>query len=208
MPMTGDYPVDLPAGHPASDPRVWVERYGDYLYRFALAKIRRPDEAEDIVQDTLLAAWRGRAEFAGRASERSWLTAILKRKVVDHLRRRVRERTDPIPDDRGSTGDPFNRWGKWKTPPGNWGQHGPGEELNREEFWATMHDCMGKLPRRLHDAFALRYLDERGAEDVCEDMGLTTTNLWVMLHRARLKMWQCLSENWFGHEPEGGEQAC
>src|SRR5215218_10549615 len=76
----------------AADPRAWLADHGDYLYRYALAAARDREAAEDLVQETLLAAWRARAEFAGRASERTWLTAILKRKAVDWLRRRVRER--------------------------------------------------------------------------------------------------------------------
>lgn len=161
------------------DPRLWVERHGDYLYRFVLAKVRLPDAAEELVQETLLAAWQGRAGFAGQASERTWLTAILKRKAVDWLRRRVRERAHEAPDpDQGRpVGDPFDRRGHWATPPAEWGRGDPSDDLNRDEFWAVLHDCLGKLPPRLHDAFVLRYLDEASGDDVCRELGLTPANM-------------------------------
>jgi RNA polymerase sigma-70 factor (ECF subfamily) len=189
------------------DPRVWVERYGDYLYRFAVARVRRSDAAEDLVQETLLAAWKGRAGYDGTASERTWLTAILKRKVIDWLRRQVRERLTVEPDaepDRSDAGL-FTRRGTWKAPPGLWDRRQPAASLDREEFWAVLAACMAKLPVRLHDVFALRYLEDAAAEDLCQELGLTPSNLWVMLHRARLRMWRCLSRNWFGEEPEGVE---
>jgi RNA polymerase sigma-70 factor (ECF subfamily) len=191
---------------PALDPRGWLDRHGDHLYRFALARVRAPGVAEDLVQETLLAAWQARAGFAGAASERSWLTAILKRKVVDWVRHRVRERAvaSSADDPEEAEFDPFDRGGHWKKSPADWARGNPAEHLNRAEFWATLHACLGKLPPRLHDAFVLRYLDERPGEDVCKDLGLTPANLWVMLHRARLRMSSCLSANWFGHAARGG----
>jgi RNA polymerase sigma-70 factor (ECF subfamily) len=101
----------------------------------------------------------------------------------------------------------FTRRGEWKTPPGRWGRGDPTGPAEREEFWAVLHDCLGKLPPRLHDAFVLRYLDEATGAEVCRELGLTPSNLWVMLHRARLRMWWCLSRNWFGEEPQQGEDA-
>jgi RNA polymerase sigma-70 factor (ECF subfamily) len=191
---------------PALDPRQWLDRHGDHLYRFALARVRALSVAEDLVQETLLAAWQARAGFAGQASERSWLTAILKRKVVDWVRRRVRERAveSPPEDAEVATFEPFDRTGHWKKSPKNWGRGDPAEHLDRAEFWATLHACLGKLPPRLHDVFVLRYLDEQSGEQVCRDLGLTPTNFWVMLHRARLRMCLCLSMNWFGEVPKGG----
>ncbi len=189
------------------DPQVWVGRHGDYLYRFAVARVRRQDAAEDLVQETLLAAWKGRVGFDGTASERTWLTAILKRKVIDWLRRQVRE---PLAVD--SNADPerfeielFTRRGEWKVPPQSWDRVRSVEALDRDAFWAVLYSCMDKLPVRLRDVFALRYLDEAATESLCQDLSLTPSNLWVMLHRARLRMWWCLSRNWFGEEPEGTE---
>lgn len=191
----------------AVNPRTWVEKYGDYLYRFAESRVRRVDIAEDLVQETLLAAWKGRAEFMGQSSERTWLTAILKRKVIDWLRQQVRERvhvaTGEI-QDRFVT-DLFDRRGEWKRAPGRWSRGDPAEPLDRAEFWTTMYACLNKLPARLHEVFSLRYLDEATGDEVCRELGLSQANFWVMLHRARMRMWWCLSLNWFGEKPQGGE---
>jgi RNA polymerase sigma-70 factor (ECF subfamily) len=186
------------------DPRGWLDRHGDSLYRFALGRVRTGSVAEDLVQETLLAAWQGRDGFAGAASERSWLTAILKRKIIDWVRRQARERTfsAPGPDADPESFDPFDRSGHWKRTPKDWGD--PAGHLNRDEFWMTLHACLDKLPPRLHEVFVLRYLDEQSGEDVCKDLGLTPTNLWTMLHRARLRMSWCLSENWFGEAKREG----
>ncbi|VTR92902.1 rna sigma-24 ecf subfamily : RNA polymerase, sigma-24 subunit, ECF subfamily OS=Methyloglobulus morosus KoM1 GN=MGMO_177c00220 PE=4 SV=1: Sigma70_r2: Sigma70_r4_2 [Gemmata massiliana] len=191
------------------DPHTWVERHGDYLYRFAVAHVRRTDAAEDLVQDALLAAWKAQDRFDGAASERTWLTAILKRKVIDWLRKQVRERlaADPGTGPDRFTDDLFTRRGEWRAPPGLWARGHPAEVLDREEFWDALHGCLGKLPVRLHDVFALRYLDEAASEDVCRELGLTPANFWVMLHRARLRMWWCLSKNWFGTEPQSGSES-
>jgi RNA polymerase sigma-70 factor (ECF subfamily) len=197
-----------PATAAPLDPRAWLERHGDYLYRYALGRVRAAGIAEDLVQEALLAAWQGRAGFAGTASERSWLTAILKRKIVDWVRRQARERahTGTGPEAEEGFFDPFDRSGHWKRTPRNWGGD-PAETMNRDEFWTVLHACLGKLPQRLHDVFVLRYLDERAADDVCQGMGLTPTNLWTMLHRARLRMCWCLSENWFGLV-KGEDRSC
>jgi RNA polymerase sigma-70 factor (TIGR02943 family) len=192
---------------PPTDPHLWVDRHGDYLFRFALARVGRREVAEDLVQETLLAAWRGRAGFAGNARERSWLTAILKRKVIDWLRRAVRERTTQQPEGADEWVDgQFTRLGEWRKSPKTWPDPTPGADLEREEFWAAVRGCSDKLPARLRDVFFLWHLEDRPTAEVCETAGVTANNLWVMLHRARLRLWRCLTENWYGQahpEPEG-----
>jgi RNA polymerase sigma-70 factor (ECF subfamily) len=180
-----------------------VDRYGDYLYRFAVARVRASEAAEDLVQEALLAAWKARATFDGTATERTWLTAILKRKVIDWLRKQVRERlrVDPDADPNRFETELFTRHGEWKAPPAFWDRGRPDEALAREDFWSALYACIHKLPVRMHDVFVLRYLNETGAEEVCQELGLTPSNFWVMLHRARLRMWVCLSQNWFGEPP-------
>jgi RNA polymerase sigma-70 factor (TIGR02943 family) len=193
---------------PPTDPHLWVDRHGDYLYRYALARVRRPDVAEDVVQDTLLAAWRGRDGFAGAARERTWLTAILKRKVIDWLRRAVRDREEDATGDADEWVDQqFTRLGEWRKGPKAWVTPAPPPEsgVERAEFWAAVHGCSDKLPAHLRDVFVLWHLEERPAADVCEAAGVTTSNLWVMLHRARLRMWRCLSQNWYGLVNPTGE---
>lgn len=192
-----------PATAAALDPATWVDAHGDYLYRFALARVRDPDAAEEVVQEALLAALAARHRFAGRSSERSWLTAILNRKVADWLRAAVRRRArERAKSDRWADGL-FTPSGKWKVRPGDWSADDPGREMTRAAFRQTLAGCLDKLPARLRQAFVLRHLDEQPAGAVCQAVGATPTNLWVMLHRARLRLWRCLTINWFGDDPAG-----
>lgn len=196
-------PYAEPGGE-KTEPEYWLSRHGDALYRFAYARVRRREVAEDLVQEALVAAWRGRGEFAGQAAERTWLTAILKRKVIDWLRVQVREQ-QPAPDEsEGTIADLFDARGKWKTPPVRWTHDDPADLAERQEFWTVMTACAGKLSSRLRNVFTLRYLDDAAADAICQQVGLTPTNLWVTLHRARLQVWQCLSRNWFGTTAKRG----
>lgn len=186
---------------PPLDPHRWVDRHGDYLYRYALGRVRQGEAAQELVQETLLAAWRGRAGFRGRSSERSWLTAILKRKVIDWLRRAVRDRKQTDKAD-GWADKLFTTDGRWKSGPGEWASDTPEAGAERDEFWVVVGGCTHKLPPRLRDVFVLWHLEEQPAEGVCRAAGVTTNHLWVMLHRARLRMWRCLSRAWYGIDPD------
>ncbi len=176
----------------------WVDEHGDYLFRFALSRLRKHEVAEDLVQETFLAALRARDRFAGASSERTWLVGILKRKIVDHLRHKGHElpvsdltaldqRVEALFDERGN----------WRKKPGKWPSD-PSAALEREEFWAVFTACLRKLPERLASVFTLRELEALDSRQVCKVLSITANNLWVMLHRARLGLWLCLEVNWFG----------
>lgn len=192
-------PSAPPLGRPLS-PDTWVDRHGPYLYRYALSRVRRQDVAEELVQDALLAAWRGRRSFDGRSSERTWLTAILKRKVIDWLRASVKRRgLEGVGHDVWATAQ-FTRRGKWRTDPALVAEGVPTDGPTRNEFWHEFQACLDALPLRLRDIFVLRYLEEESSEDVCARAGITAGNLWVMLHRARLRLAACLTDHWFDGE--------
>jgi RNA polymerase sigma-70 factor (ECF subfamily) len=176
----------------------WVEDYGDYLYRFALVRLGTAEAAEDLVQETFLAALRSRENFQGASSERTWLVSILKHKMLDYLRRKHREQplTDLGEDEFENS--LFDQKGHWKKRPRNWND--PGASLENAEFWEVFSRCLSKLPGRLAETFTLRELDGLPGREVCEALQLTSTNLAVMLHRARLRLWRCLGTNWFGCE--------
>jgi RNA polymerase sigma-70 factor (TIGR02943 family) len=182
----------------ATDPARWVDEHGDYLFRFALSRLRRREAAEDLVQETFLAALRARERFAGASSERTWLVGILKRKIVDHLRRTGREQPagDLAAVDRWADGL-FDERGHWRKKPGKWPAD-PSAALEKTEFWSIFSRCLGKLPERLANAFVLREVEELDSHEVCKVLGVSANNLWVMLHRARLGLWRCLEINWFG----------
>jgi RNA polymerase sigma-70 factor (ECF subfamily) len=183
------------------DPTCWVDRHGDYLFRYALSRLGERAAAEDAVQETLLAGLQARGSYEGRASERSWLTAILKRKVVDHIRRARRSR---VVEETG--GDPsdalFDERGMWKSTPAV-PDGDPAAALETREFWEAFRRCLAALPRRLADAFALRELEELDTEEIRQVLEVSATNLWVMLYRARMRLWRCLQAGWFGAAERG-----
>jgi RNA polymerase sigma-70 factor (ECF subfamily) len=199
----------LPGGPaiPLSDPERWVDEYGDFLFKFAILRLRDEHKAADAVQETFLAALRSRKEFAGRSSEKSWLAGILKNKIYDHFRRASRETSftdleffdDEERDRFVSTGLGKGGW-LHEGGPQEWAH--AGESLDQDLFWKTYRDCAGKLPAKVAAVFNLRELDGVDSKEVCAMLNLTESNLWVMLHRARMALRRCLETNWFGkHAP-------
>jgi RNA polymerase sigma-70 factor (ECF subfamily) len=192
----------LPAEDPAAsrelpEPGEWLERYGDALYRYALARLRQPHEAEEAVQETLLAALRARKQFKGRSHPRTWLMGILKHKVLDRVRAAARTAPRTNLNDLGAW---FNHKGKWRNPPGRWDD--PAACAEQSEFWQVVRRCLQKLPAPMAAAFTLRTLDERVPTEVCSELAISAGNLWVLLHRARLRLVRCLQINWFDAEDE------
>ena len=182
---------------PALQPDVWVDRYADVLYRYALARIGRAELAEDLVQETFLAALRSGRSFAGDSSEQTWLIGILRHRLMDEYRNLGhRERSME-----GSTGDEavaglFSKGGKWVRFPVAW--EAPDRAFDQTEFWSVFHNCLGALPPRQAAAFSLRDVDGLDSDKVCEILGTSATNLWTLLHRARLRLSACLERHWFG----------
>ena len=189
---TGDQPREA-----FENPDLWVDHYGDYLYRFALARIKDPALAEDLVQETFLAALKGRKNFQRRSALKTWLTAILKHKIIDHLRKKNRIQTVEDIDAVGETVDGFfEKSGAWRIRPGNWDVN-PGKILEQRQFIDTLYRCLSDLPERLAKAFMLREMEGLSTEELCKSLQITATNSWVMLYRARAYLRRCLEINWF-----------
>lgn len=183
----------------ATTPERWVEAYADSLYRYAVSRVGQSHLAEDLVQDTLLAAMQARLTFRGDSQERTWLIGILRHKVLDHFRaaKTRREARFGQDEDGGDILDSwFNEKGGWKKPPGRWEPDGA-QLLESQEFWAAFHDCMEGLPDRPRQVFAMKVMDDRESGEVCKELEITSTNLWVVLHRARALLRACLEKNWF-----------
>lgn len=190
---------------PLSDPHTWLDQHGDALYRFALLRVRDPGVAEDLVQETLLAALRARDSFAGAAAERTWLIAILKNKLIDHFRRQARERPLPETENTDEAIDAMfsdEHGGHWTRTPSAW--ENPEAALDQARFWQAFHDCLAGLPERQARIFALSELDGLSTDELCKVLEAQPSNVWVMLHRARLRLRECLEQRWFG---PAGEQS-
>ena len=179
-----------------SAPETWLDKHGAALYRHALVRVRRREVAEDLLQDTLLAAIKGRTEFRGDCTIRTWLHAIMNRKILDYLRKIANDRVQRPSDAPLPEGDAlFDKKGKWKDVPAKWPR--PDQVLERRDFRRVFDACVSKLPKSLGVAFILR--DVMGAEfgrlqqELCVSAGSARTRLY----RARQSLRQCLQKNWF-----------
>lgn len=178
------------------DPQQWVAAHGDLLYRFALVRTGDAPAAEELVQETFLAALAGLDGFQGHSSERTWLIGILKHKIVDHLRQTYREVT--VEEIDAEVDAYFDSQGSWALPPSK--LKNPETSAEQEELRARLAKCLQHLPERLMRAFLLTQIDGLAASETCKVLGVTATNLWVMLHRARLRLRHCLEQSGFGQQ--------
>ena len=189
-----------------TDPRfAEIEGHRPYLLRYALAQLRDGELAEEAVQEALLAALESVATFGGRSSLRTWLTSILRFKVIDLQRRAVSERaqlelTDfaASPDDEGWLDDLFDATGHWRQAPQAWSD--PEAALEQRRFWEAFERCLDRLPPTGGRVFFKREVLGDETVTICKDEGITASNCWVILHRARLALRSCLEKNWFGKE--------
>ncbi len=182
-------------------PENWVDEHGSALYSYALTRLRDSHQAEELVQETFLAALQARANFSGRSSLRTWLIGILKHKILDQFRRELREVSLEGLDGSSESGDSsadasFAADGHWASRPADWGD--PEDELSQAQFLVILQACLDRLPPRLARLFMLREVLEEGTEEICKDLAITPTNLWTMLYRARLGLRHCLDKNWVG----------
>jgi len=178
----------------------WVETHGDYLFNFAIGQVRDTNIAEDLVQETFLAALKSQQNFSGRSSERTWLVGILRHKIYDHLRKTCRERAvrvDPLPatDDDAAFEDSMAWIHQMATEAAL-----PSRRIELAEFRAHLELAMGKLPPRIAQVFQLYSVEERPNAEVCERLNISESNLWVMLHRAR-KQLRAELDGWWQAEP-------
>lgn len=181
-----------------SDPTFLADLRRDML-RFADMQLRDKGQAEDAVQEALAGALQGKDRFASRASVRTWVLSILKNKIIDELRRRVRERTLVV--DAGEDGDIdayFDGRRHWAedTKPSAWAS--PTQAMENKRFWEIFEVCLYRLPEASARIFTMREVLGIDTEEICETLAITTNNCWVQMHRARLALRACLETNWFG----------
>lgn len=198
MAVSEENPAALKPG--LSDPERWVDEHGDYLFNYALMRLQDRTKAEDFVQETFLAALKGRKSFAGRSSEKSWLVGILKNKICDHYRRAARETSFSDLEffaDEEDRGFDHGHWLAEKAPR-EWPE--AGAALDNAAFWEAYRSCAGKLPRNVNAVFSMREIDGIESREICSMLNISESNLWVMLHRARMALRRCLETNWFGKD--------
>ena len=180
----------------------WVDAHADYLFNFAIGQVRDAHIAEDLVQDTFLAAVKAQNSFGGKSSARTWLVGILRHKICDYLRKTCRERAvrhDPTPMNDGESWEESALW-----------LHDvaaetqlPSRRIELNEFRTSLELALGKLHPRVAQVFQLYQIEERPNREVCEQLNISESNLWVMLHRARKQLRQQLGGWWNGDNRNG-----
>jgi len=177
-----------------------VERYGDALFRYTLVRVKDPVAAEEIVQTTLLAALQAQNSFAGKSSEKSWLFGILKHKIMDHFRSLKSQRSHELTpdDDTDPYENAYNENGHWVSPPRSW-EVNPEKAAENSQLMEALNLCLEGLSDKFRNIFVMKEIEGMSSEDICKEMDIQPTNLWVILHRARNQLKKCLEANHWRH---------
>ena len=174
-----------------------LEHLRPQLMRFANMQMKNSAWAEDAVSEALLAALEKPQSFGGRSQLKTWLIGILKHKIIDQLRRHAREAVVPSRDDDADLDELlFIEDGHWRNTPQEWGD--PEQHCKQRQFFEVLEACMDFLPATQGRVFMMREWLELTTEEICKELAITPTNVWVLLHRARLRLRDCLQERWFG----------
>ena len=188
-----------------TQPNDWVKLYADELFRYTRARVDGMTIAEDIVQETFLAALRALPNFEGRSSVRTWLYAILRRQIALYYRNKIKKGAPITFDatDEEATKQLFfkSKWdneavwadGQW---PSIW-NNSVTDSIEKEEFWRVFQGCLDKLSDTGKSVFAMKFVEEETSEFICKELDISSSNYWVIVHRAKLQLRQCLSKNWF-----------
>jgi RNA polymerase sigma-70 factor (TIGR02943 family) len=176
-------------------PETWVDRYSDYLYNYTIVRVNDHEVAQDLISETFLAGLKSKDNFKGEASERTWLISILKRKIIDHYRKsnskKGKSEVRMTYKDEDSDGewleervsDPFDKTAE--------------DTLVNEELGLAILNCLENLNEKQASIFRMKTIDGFDTEAICNEFNITPSNLWVIIHRARKSMADCLEENWF-----------
>ncbi len=177
------------------NPETWLEEHGDYLYRFAFVRLRNKAAAEDALQETFLGAMKAKERYDGKTPVRYWLRGILRHKIVDHIRKASRETMIEDFEDPALTGSLIYKiTGMPSSKPPPW-RINPRKAFEQQEFWEVFYGCVSKLKGNLGQAFTLRELEDMSTDEICKELGIKPNNLWVMLHKARARLKECLEVN-------------
>ena len=179
-------------------PEKWIENHADYLYNYAIGRVNDRETAKDLVQETFLSGVKGRESFRGDASERTWLVAILKRKIIDHYRKINSDKAKG--EVRMSFYEAGENKGSWieQRVPQDW-RNDPDSNLENEELQQALTYCIDSLPEKYRIVFMMKTIRKYDTKDICNELGITPSNLWVIIHRARTQLRSCIENKWFNN---------
>ena len=188
----------------AIPPEQWVDQYGDYLYRYAYSRLRDANASEEVLQETFLAGIRYSHQYAGKGSQRGWLLGILKRKIIDYVRMRAKHaQSRSYEDETDPSLQLFDAQGNWKKGAFRWPPQ-PDEQIQEVEFRQIVESCLDELPETQRAVFQKSVMDEKDSEEICKELNITPSNLWVRMHRARLGLAKCVETKWLNEKEELG----
>lgn len=183
------------SGHHQINPDKWIDQYSDYLFNYTITRVNDRETAQDLVQDTFFAGLKSMKNFKGEASERTWLVSILKRKIIDHYRKinskkgqaEIKMSFNNDPDSEGDwleqrVADPYDRTAE--------------DRIENTELGLAIHGCLEKLPEKQAQVFKMKTILGYETEVICNELNITASNLWVIIHRARTALSSCLEEKW------------
>lgn len=178
------------------DPQQWVEEYSDCMFRFAMFRVNDEEHADDIVQNTFLAALKAKDSFAGQSSEKTWLFGILKNKIMEHYREKKKnqKRGLSLEDERDPCQSDFDGKGHWRSLPFDWGIN-PEKAVVDKELLQTFLGCMNNLSPKFRQLYVLREIEELDSKTICSELDITPSNLWVILHRTRNLLKKCIESH-------------
>jgi len=173
----------------------WVNQFTEDLYKWAYRKTSSAETANDLVQDTFLAAAEKIDTFKGDSSAKTWLFSILNHKIIDFYRKKVKQPSGFVSDDFAAF---FDHDGDWlnKSKPHEWQQEDE-NLLDDENFRKVLKKCLDALPDNWNTCVKLKYLSEKNGDEICQELGITATNFWQIVHRAKLQLRNCVENNWF-----------
>ncbi|MFL0065846.1 sigma-70 family RNA polymerase sigma factor [Tenacibaculum maritimum] len=178
------------------NPGTWVDTYADYLFNYAIARVNNSDIAKDLVQETFFAGLKSAKNFEGKSTERTWLVSILKRKVIDYYRKINSKKGQA--EVRMSFYDDGDNEGSWieERVPQSWGNEVE-KTIESKELKDQIDRCIDYLPEKYAMVFRMKTIQEFETEEICKELDITPSNLWVIIHRARTQLRKCMEENWF-----------
>lgn len=176
----------------------WVEQYTDELISWAFYKVSNEELARDFVQDTFLAAAEKIDSFKGNSSPKTWLFSILNNKIIDHYRKKVNK---TVPHENDSLARFFEPEGDWQESrkPKSWHTENEDHLLDNDEFQAVLQKCLEALPDKWNLCVKMKYLSEKRGEEICQELEISTSNYWQIIHRAKLQLRECVDQEWFNN---------
>ena len=180
------------------DPNKWVDLHSDYMYNYTITRVSDHEIAKDLVQETFFSSLKAMKNFKGEASERTWLISILKRKIIDHYRKKNSKKGQA--EVRMSFYEDGENKGKWleERAPSAWGNSGE-KDIENSELKSALDKCIDNLPEKYRMVFLLKTVQNYETEEICNELDITSSNLWVIIHRARVQLRNCLEGNWFNN---------